>query len=83
MINDHIILQSHLIYFKNTCYMIRDFKKKSTPSPLLNPQSKHTLKVFFLDESRIKGGQQKTSLTSQLGWYPKIISNLTLLRKLY
>ena len=34
MINDHKILQSHLIYFRKTCYIIRNLKKKIEPSPL-------------------------------------------------
>ena len=48
MIKDHIILQSYLIYFKKTCYIVRNLKKKSKLSPpLLNPQSKHTLNISF------------------------------------
>jgi len=52
MINNHIIPQSHLIYFRKTCYIICNLKKKS--KPLLNPQSKHTLRRFMSDESRQK-----------------------------
>jgi len=33
MINNYIILQSHLIYFRKTCYIVRNLKKKSKPSP--------------------------------------------------
>ena len=33
MINNHIILQSHLIYFRKTCYRVGNFKKKIKPSP--------------------------------------------------
>jgi len=48
MINDHILLQKHLIYFEKTFYIIRNLKNKSEPSsPLLNPQSKHTLSVWW------------------------------------
>ena len=32
MINNHIILQSHLIYFRKTRYTIRNLKKKSKSS---------------------------------------------------
>ena len=46
MINDYIILQKHLIYFKKTFYIVRNLKIKSESSPpLINPQSKHTLRV--------------------------------------
>ena len=31
MINDYKIIQSHLIYFKKICYIIRNLKKKSKP----------------------------------------------------
>jgi len=49
MINYRIIFQSHLIYFRKTCYIVHNLKKKSKPSPpLLNPQSKHTLKNFLV-----------------------------------
>jgi len=33
MINDNIILQSHFIYFRKTCYIVRNLKKKTKPSP--------------------------------------------------
>jgi len=33
MINYHIILQKHLIYFKKTFYIIFSSKNKSEPSP--------------------------------------------------
>ena len=33
MINDHIILQSRLIYFRKTCYVVRNLKKEIKPSP--------------------------------------------------
>jgi len=33
MINDHIVLQKHLIYFKKTFYIVRNLKNKSESSP--------------------------------------------------
>jgi len=33
MINDHIILQIHLIYFRKTFYIVQNWKSKSEPSP--------------------------------------------------
>ena len=32
MINDHIILQKHLIYFKKTFYIVHNLKNKSEKS---------------------------------------------------
>ena len=42
MINDHIILQSHLIYFRKTCYIVRNLKTKSKPSPPFH----HSFRTF-------------------------------------
>jgi len=40
MINDHIILQKHLIYFEKTFYIVRNLKTKSQPSsPKLSIQT--------------------------------------------
>jgi len=32
MMNNHIILQKHLIYFEKTFYIVRNLKNKSEPS---------------------------------------------------
>ncbi len=34
MINNHIILQKHLMYFRKTFYIVRNLKNKSESSPL-------------------------------------------------
>jgi len=46
MINHRKILQLHFIYFRKICYIVCNLKKKIELSPpLLNPQSKHTLRI--------------------------------------
>ena len=46
MINDHKILQSHLIYFRKTCYIVRNLKKKTEPfTP--KPSIQTHLKTYF------------------------------------
>ena len=47
MINNYIILQSQLIYFKKICYIVRNSKKKIKPSPP-KPSIQTHLKSFYL-----------------------------------
>ena len=50
MINDHVILQSHLIYFRKTCYIVRNLKKKSKFSPPKPSIQIHPKRIYIGDE---------------------------------
>jgi len=64
MINDHIMLQSHLILFRKTCYIVRNSKKKNKlsppfPSQTLNPNTPlviHEVHDFTRLKPKIKDG---------------------------
>jgi len=47
MINDLIILQEHLIYFKETFYIVRNLKNKSEPSPPKPSIQTHPKRILF------------------------------------
>jgi len=60
MINDHIIIQKHLIYFKKTFHIVRNLKNKSELFP---PFPSKTLTIVISIRSLFY--EQKRNIISQ------------------